>query len=190
MTTMTKICLGVIVVLIAAVGFLWQRNNRLVQDSGKADARSVEQMVNDRHFADSLLRENAKKDSALRVVEVKSFQQKRNNAVLKSNIAELEVYADSLEGVVYASGVGICDSALAAKNSVIEHQKGLIGGLEDEAGLYVQQIAILKEIRKGDSVLIDSQRSTIEGLSCAYDWKIRHKFWAWIMGYKCNKKAQ
>lgn len=156
------------------------------KDTGP-DARVVERIVVDKHKADSLLREVAKKDTALRKSEAQSQSLKRRNILIKASLTDITAYADSLAVVAASLHSPECDSAISAKNGVIQRQNELIKGIELESQLYIAQIDILKDINRTDSVLIKQQSGTIDELSCAYNWKIRHKFWAWVFGWKCNK---
>ena len=108
--------------------------------------------------------------------------------VQKKEIAKVKTYADSLEASYQNDrNLELCDSVIMAKNSVIESQDTLIVTLEAQTKEYSNQVCLLNETINTKDKIIFQKDSTIETLSCAYDWKIRRKFLAWLLGWKCNK---
>ena len=110
--------------------------------------------------------------------------------VQKKEIAKVKTYADSLEASYQNDrDIELCDSVIMAKNTVIEAQDTLIISLESKGVEYIKQVCLITETINTKDQVIFEKDSTIETLRCAYDWKIKRKFWAWVLGWKCNKKS-
>jgi hypothetical protein len=126
---------------------------------------------------------NEKVDSTKRaIIFSKKVIQKQ-----KKVISDVQNYADSLECLYKANKtIPRCDSTITAKNSVIKQQKTAIHQLDSVVKDYSRQVYLLDNKVELQSILISSKDSTITQLECAYNWKIKHKFWSWFLGWKCN----
>lgn len=86
-----------------------------------------------------------------------------------------------------------CDSLVTAQSSVISKQKQLIGEYRSDSILYSDRENLLKGIVVSkDSIIfaqnkiLDIKNTDIQNLICAQDWKFKHRFWAWVFGWKCK----
>lgn len=120
----------------------------------------------------------------------KSAIQKKNTIIVaqKKDLTKVRSYADSLEAVYMGDRtLERCDSIIMAKNEVIVKQDTVIQNQEFIIDECTNQVVWLNEKVYSQDQIIFQKDSTIETLSCAYDWKIRRKFLAWLLGWKCNK---
>lgn len=127
---------------------------------------------------------NLKIDSTSKLIK----SRERVITLQRATITDVVSYADSLE-LAYNNQKTIdrCDSVIAAKNKVISEKDTLIDELDAEAQEYSRQVFQLTDKADKQSQLIKEKDIQIDNLSCTVNWKVRHKFWAWLLGYKCKK---
>lgn len=168
-------------VIISLVGYIWWQSKQEKPDP-------VIEYVENIHKLDSL--SYIINDLTAKIEGSKVAIEAKNKVIVnqKNEIAEVKTYADSLE-LAYQNdkSLELCDSVIMAKNSVIESQDTLIVNLEAQTKEYSNQVCLLNETVNTKNQIIFQKDSTIETLNCAYDWKIRRKFWAWVLGWKCSK---
>lgn len=169
--------------ILALAGWAIYEKNK---PAPKSDVQVIERIITDKQKVDSLLLVNARKDSTLRKSAKKLAVLRSDNQQKEDSLAKLLAYAYALEEQAALLHQPACDSAIKAKNVVIDKQDQLITGLKTETKEYNVQVSILNEQRMTDSLIIFRQAYTINELSCAYKWKIKHRFWAWIFGWKCR----
>ena len=113
---------------------------------------------------------------------------------LTSRLLTEKERADSAEAAYNRTKtIDLCDSTIKTKNNVISTQDSTITELNNECLDYSNSIVILKSQNVAkDSVIsilengIERQNTTIENLNCHKEWAIRHKFWKWLLGWKCE----
>ena len=144
----------------------------IIEDNTKIDSLNI-----------AIWKLNARIDSS-KVTIVKSRQE---TSRMKKELAVYRSYKDSLE-MAYKELKTLerCDSLVQAQNAVIIEQDTILMALESEAIEYSNQVALLdKKVVTQDTIIVE-QRNTIDELKCAYAWKIRKPFLAWLLGWKCN----
>ena len=117
---------------------------------------------------------------------------KQKNSKIQIQKAELTVYKaykDSLQ-LAYEreKTFARCDSLVQAQSAVISEQDTIITELDLEAQEYSKQMELLTETKDVQGMIIMQQEATIDNLKCAFKWKVKHKFWAWVMGWKCYQQ--
>lgn len=154
----------------------------------KPEKEIVYTVVENIRKVDSLEFTIALKDSSI----VKQENEISNSKlVIKKQRKEIIVYtdiADSLEqAYLNDKSIERCDSTLNAKNVLLAEKDTLINDLDNEAQKYSDNIVTLKSKINDQHQLIKEKDVTIQNLSCAMEWKINHKFIAWILGWKCKQ---
>lgn len=126
---------------------------------------------------------NARIDSSKAAI-TKSRQETNR---MKKELAVYRSYKDSLE-LAYKELKTLerCDSLVTAQRAVIIEQDTVLMQLEAEAIEYSLQATLLDRKVIVQDTIIAQQRNTIDQLKCAYNWKIRKPFWAWLLGWKCH----
>lgn len=179
---MKTFILGLIAgIVIGVLGYMLIKKDPIVRD-----AKVIEKITIDKHKTDSLLREISIRDALIAKAKAGALIAQVENAQTKKELVVIKDYADSLEIITHILHPE-CDSIVFAKNEVIVKQDSLINGLDNEIGYHKEQLKLISEQRTIDTTVIKQQMETINTLSCAYDWKIRHKFWAWLFRWKCKK---
>jgi hypothetical protein len=117
---------------------------------------------------------------------------KQKNGKIQTQKAELSVYKaykDSLQ-MAYdrEKTFARCDSLVQAQSIVILSQDSILEELDQEAQEYSKQVYLLGAKTELQEIIIQQQDSTIKDLNCAARWKVENRFWAWLMGWKCQKK--
>lgn len=153
----------------------------------KQDARVIERIVIDKHYSDSLQNENKILQEQFTASQEKVNGLYSERTQLRGNVQKLSRYADSLEREIILKNDTDCIKALTAKNDVIIGKDSIIGIMDAEILQHKRQVLLLSETVRNDSLVIGKQLGTLGDLSCAYNWKIRHPFWAWVFRWKCNK---
>jgi len=128
------------------------------------------------------------KDSLIEKADKALKSRERVIKLQRAKITDVSSYADSLEQA-YLSDKTIekCDSLLYAKNNEIAERDTLIISLDLEAREYSDKIVLLVEKVDTQNLLLFEKDKTIENLNCAASWKVNHRFWAWLMGWKCKQ---
>lgn len=167
--------------LLVAAGVIWYSKTRPPKEP-----ETVIQVVENNVKVDSLKWEiqtlNKLLDSAGKVI------QRRDGKIItqRREIATLKAFKDSAQ-LAYEREKTLerCDSLVTAQNGVIQAQDSLINELDLEAREYSKQAYLLTHKTELQSIIIQAQDSTIKQLNCAATWKVKHRFWAWVMGWKC-----
>lgn len=167
--------------LLVAAGVIWYNKTHPPKEP-----ETFIQIVENNVKVDSLKWEiqtlNKLLDSAGNVI------QRRDGKIIiqRREIAGLKAFKDSAQ-LAYESEKSLarCDSLVTAQNDVIQAQDSLINELDLEAREYSKQAYLLTHKTELQSIIIQAQDSTIKQLNCAVKWKIEHRFWAWVMGWKC-----
>lgn len=175
---------GLLVGLILSLtAYVWH-----IEKESKKEKSPIIEYVENIHKLDSLQYKIDELTAKLEGSKIAIESKNKVIVVQKKEIAKVKTYADSLETAYQNDrNLELCDSVIMAKNTVIESQDTLITNLESQTREYENQVCLLAETVKTKDEIILQKDSTIETLSCAYDWKIRRKFWAWLLGWKCNK---
>lgn len=172
------------------IGLLIAMGGYIVWNSGEDEKPDpVVESVENIHKLDSLQycidELTAREDSSRIVIET------RNRIIInqKKDYSKVKTYADSLEAAYYSDKtIEKCDSTITAKNLVIVSQDSIIKNQDVVIDECSNLVGSLSEKVETQDEIIAEKNSTIAELSCAYDWKIKRKFWAWVLGWKCNKK--
>lgn len=183
---MNKVVYGVlitIIVLLAGV-LAWKSIQKPVPDP---EPVVVVRLFEDRTKIDSLEKEiwglNARIDSSA----VAAQKYSRQVVVQKKELEVLKAFKDSAE-MAYneLKSIERCDSLVQAQRAVIIEQDTVLMTLEAEAIEYSNQVGLLERKTVLYEKVIAEKDTTIKNLQCAYNWKIEKRFWAWILGWKCN----
>ncbi len=187
MNTLRVVIFGAVIGIIIALGsvaayFKLFRKTEKPQQPVQIVANSKEQRrIDSLIFAIQSL--NVKIDSSYKVINTKKVVIE----VQKKKISDIKNYADSLQSVYLANKtIPGCDSVLHAKDSLIKEKNIVIKQLDDQNKDYSRQVFLLSSKNELQNIMITSKDSTINKLECAYNWKIKHKFLAWFLGWKCN----
>ena len=177
---MIGILIGVIISLIAVIAIKRMQKPEpkpkpeiiIVENNIKVDSLNIE-----------IWKLNARIDSSKAAIN----KSRRETSLMKKELEVYRSYKDSLE-MAYneLKTLERCDSLVEAQRSVVIEQDTLLMALEAEAIEYSNQVALLDKKTIAQDTIIVEQRNTIDELKCAYNWKIRKPFWAWLLGWKCN----
>lgn len=181
-TAIIYILIGISVVLSAA--FWWTKSHEAKPQNA---AETIVKYVIDKHSIDSLTRERDDWKIQFNVAQGRINSISKDRLVLQNTQGELILYADSLEREIALRNDTACIKAITAKNRVIQRKDSIINWLDAETREYSRTIFIAQTTIQKDSLIISKQAQTIDNLSCAYGWKVKHKFWAWLFGWKCNQ---
>jgi len=72
-----------------------------------------------------------------------------------------------------------CDSALIA-------YEALVDTLDKEAESYSKQLYLCEQQSAIKDTIITNKTKLIDTYQCRTEWKVKHRFWAWVIGYKCK----
>lgn len=174
---------GLIAGLLLSVGFMVYK-----YFDKEPEPEPVLHVVENLRRVDSLEFVLQQKDSLIEKSDKALQSRERVIKLQRAEIYDVSNYADSLE-LAYLSDKTIekCDSMLIAKNKEISEKDTLIDELDLEAREYSDKIVLLVEKVNTQNLLLFEKDKTIDNLNCAASWKVNHRFWAWLLGWKCER---
>ena len=136
----------------------------------------------------------SQKDSILKVDSLRLKIQKHLTEKFRDAVKLATDRADSAE-VRYNRQKTIegCDSTIKHKNVVIRSKDSLINSLDKEAQeysnlaySYMGKYSIAQEEVNSKKDLLGYYKTLDTDYNCFLDWKLKHKFWVWILRVKCR----
>lgn len=170
--------------ILSTIGCIWYYSHK---DPVKQDVQTVVSYIEDKHAIDSITadRDTWKAQFYGSQDRINGLAKERRK--LQESQGELILYADSLEREIALKKDTVCMQALTAKDQVIQLKDSIITSIDAEAQEYSRALLFAQNTIKKDSLIINKQAQAIDNLSCAYGWKVKHKFFAWLLGWECKK---
>lgn len=186
---MKNYVIAVLAVVLGLIIFFNSRQKPPVVKPNPKETVAVQKVVELKKNLDSLQKVLREDTLGRRLLE-------KNNVELRKTAKVALALADTLQArYERAKTISGCDSTLFAKDyavsklgTIIENRDSTIKDMSHRENLYERIVLSKDSIIFAKDETIGFKDVTIQRLSCAQDWKFKHKFWAWFFGFDCDKK--
>ena len=176
-------------VVLGLIIFFNSRQKPIVVKPNPKETVTVQKVIELRKKTDSLL-------TLLRGDTLGRKLLEKSNIQLRKTADAALAWADTLQArYERTKTISGCDSTLFAKDyaisklgTIIENRDSTIKDMSNRENLYERIVLSKDSIIFAKDETIGFKDVTIQRLSCAQDWKFKHKFWAWFFGFDCDKK--